>query len=103
MALAASVQEALYLRQLLKSLAPEIPCDSILIYEDNQGTIALANNPVNLQRAKHIDIRYHFIRDEVNKGSVELKYCSTQDMVADIFTKPAVKATLEKFRDFMFG
>lgn len=103
MALAASVQEALYLRQLIRSLAPDIPCEKVLINEDNQGTIALANNPVNHKRAKHIDIRYHFIRDEIRRGRIVLKYCPTQDMVADVFTKPAVKATLEKFQCSMFG
>ena len=68
-ALSAAVQEGLYLSQLLR---------------DNQGTIALSKNPVNRSRAKHIDIRYHFIRSEIARGRVVAKYCPTENMVADI-------------------
>jgi hypothetical protein len=49
--------------------------------EDNQGCIKLAENPVVHGRSKHIDVRYHFIRERVG-------CCSTNDMVADILTKP---------------
>ena len=56
--LAATVQEALYLIQLLDQLVNI--CCPVQIYEDNQGTIALSKDPVNRQRSKHIDIRYRF-------------------------------------------
>lgn len=49
---------------------------------DNQG--APSKNPVNRQRSKHIDIKYHFVREMQAKGIIELAYCPTQDMVADI-------------------
>ena len=63
-ALASDVQKSLYLRQLMKDIDRKGHYDSVLIFEDNQCTIALANNPVNRQRSKHIDIKYHFIRSE---------------------------------------
>ena len=44
----------------------------VLINVDNQGAINLAKNPVNHQRSKHIDIKYHFIRSEIQKGNVRL-------------------------------
>ena len=44
-------------------------------------------NPVNHGRAKHIDIKYHHIRDEVKRGEVKLEYCETTAMLADIMTK----------------
>ena len=102
-ALAAAVQESLYLSQLIIDLGVSSQNEPILIYEDNQGTIALANNPVHRQRSKHIDIKYHFIRSYVKNGKVVLKYCPTHDMLADIMTKPATKVQLEKFKMLIFG
>ena len=72
MALAATTQECLYLVQQLESIdgcqyAPP------KIYEDNQGAIALAKNPVSRQRCKHVDIKYHFVRSTVNNGKTSLK------------------------------
>ncbi|KAK3737083.1 hypothetical protein RRG08_016389 [Elysia crispata] len=99
-ALTAAVQEVMYLSHLVKSIG--ITYDQLpIIYEDNQGTIALANNPTKHQRSKHIDVRYHLIRSEVNKG-FELKYCPTEEMLADIMTKPATKQ-LNKFKTLLFG
>uniref|UniRef100_A0AAV1V384 Uncharacterized protein n=1 Tax=Peronospora matthiolae TaxID=2874970 RepID=A0AAV1V384_9STRA len=57
------------------------------IMEDNQSCIKMTNNPVNHGRAKHIDIKYHHIRDEVKRGDVNLNYCETTIMLADIMTK----------------
>ncbi|KAG2958577.1 hypothetical protein PC120_g28298 [Phytophthora cactorum] len=53
-----------------------------MIREDNQSCIKMTKNPVNHGRAKHIDIKYHHIRDEV-----KLQYCETSVMLADIMTK----------------
>ena len=54
---------------------------------DNQGAIALANNPEYHVRTKHIDIQYHFIRECVQDGKIDLQYCPTEDMLADGMTK----------------
>ena len=99
--LANAVQEAKFLKQLCKDM--NIVSDDVLINVDNQGAINLAKNPVNHQRSKHIDIKYHFIRSEIQKGNVRLQYVTTEDNVADIFTKPATKAKLEKFKHFIMG
>jgi len=103
MALSATVQEGLFLIQLLKDIDCECQFEPVIIFGDNQGAIALSKNPVNRQRSKHIDVRYHFIRAEINSGKVVVEYCPTTDMVADVMTKPATKAKLVKFRDFLFG
>ena len=58
-ALASAVQESLYLRQLMKDIDRKGDYDSVLIFEDNQGTIALANNPVNRQRSSFLYCRLH--------------------------------------------
>ncbi|KAJ9557755.1 hypothetical protein OSB04_012369 [Centaurea solstitialis] len=60
----------------------------IPIYCDNTSTIAIANNPVLHSKTKHIEIRYHFIRDHVMNGDVELHFVPTKYQLADLFTKP---------------
>ena len=102
-ALASAVQESLYLRQLMKGIDRKGHYDSVLIFEDNQGTITLANNPVNRQSSKHINIKYHFIFSEVHRGRVSLEYCPTAEMLADLMTKPATKFQLQKFKLKIFG
>ena len=57
------------------------------LFTDSQSAISLARNPQFHGRAKHLDIRHHFVRDQVTSGTVELKYCCTENMVADILTK----------------
>lgn len=99
--LASAVQESKFLRQLCKDM--NITIDDVLIHVDNQGTINLAKNPVNHQRSKHIDIKYHFIRSEIQAGTVKLEYVPTEENVADIFTKQATKVKLEKFKPFIMG
>jgi len=103
MALSATVQEALHLIQLLKDISCEYQFGPPMIYGDNQGAIALSKNPVNHQRSKHIDVRYHFIRTEVNSGKVVVEYCPTADMVADVMTKSVTKVKLRNFKNFLFG
>ena len=48
----------------------------------------MSQNPVLHSRTKHIDIRYHYIRETVAEGTVTLQYCPTKDMTADVFIKP---------------
>ena len=58
------------------------------ILADNQAAIKMGSNPINHPRAKHIDVAYHFVRDKVEKGAIELEYINTEHMVADGLTKP---------------
>jgi hypothetical protein len=60
----------------------------IPIYCDNTSAIAIANNPVLHSKTKHIEIRYHFIRDHMMNGDVELHFVPTEYQLADLFTKP---------------
>ena len=95
MALAAAIQEAKFLKQLLLDMVG-YNTDKVLVNVDNQGAIALAKNPVHHQRSKHIDIKYHFIRSEIQNGHVIVNYVPTENNVADIFTKPVSGRRLNK-------
>ena len=86
MALASAAQEAMWLRQLTIDLKNE-PVSTTVIFEDNQSAICIAKNPQFHGRSKHIAIKYHFIRDQVENNNVELRYCRTNDMIADMLTK----------------
>jgi hypothetical protein len=93
MALCASTQEVLFLRQLLTSFNMT-PSGSTRMLEDNSGRMALATNPMTTGKTKHIDIRYHFIRDLVKNGEVVIEYCPTGDMVAGALTKFSLPTAL---------
>jgi hypothetical protein len=97
MALSAAVQEAIYLRNLMKDLSYEIRKPTI-IFQDNQACMSMAKNPTNHQRRKHIDIRYHFINEAIETDQVQVVYRKTEEMHADIFTKPLSKIKFEKHR-----
>ncbi|GKA51994.1 hypothetical protein Tco_0745190 [Tanacetum coccineum] len=68
------------------------------IFYDNTSVIAISNNPVLYSRAKHIDIRYHFIRDHILKGDIELHFIPTRYQLADIFIKPLDKPTFTRLK-----
>ncbi|GJV23109.1 hypothetical protein Tco_1375804 [Tanacetum coccineum] len=70
--------------------------EKVPIFCDNTSAIAISNNLVLHLRTKHIDIRYHFIRDHVLKGDIELHFIPTQYQLADIFTKPLDDLTFKR-------
>ena len=88
MALSEAAQEAVWLKTFLSELGETSISDAVKIYEDNQGSIALAENSAFHKRTKHIDTRYHFVREKVEDNAVILEYVSTLDMLADIMKKP---------------
>ena len=85
-ALASATQEATWLRQLLQDLHQQ-QIDPTVIQEDNQAAIVFTQNPQSHGKMKHIDIKYHFVREKVQDNTVQLHYCPTSDMVADVLTK----------------
>jgi KUP system potassium uptake protein len=69
----------------------------VTVYEDNQGCIKLARNEKSSRNTKHMTTRFNFVKDFVESGAVELKYCPTESMIADVFTKPLHGPKLERF------
>ena len=99
-ALASTGQEAVWLQELYQQLDSE-QTGPTLIYEDNQSTIAMSKNPQFHGRAKHIGIKFHFIREQVANKKVELKYCRTDEMLADMFTKGLGTMKFVKLRELI--
>jgi len=94
-ALSTTTQEVVYLRRLLSDLGVQHDKPTVLM-EDNQGTIALAQNPVFHARTKHIDIRRHYVREAIQKNVISLQYCHTKNMIADVLTKAVMKTQFQR-------
>ncbi|KXJ70466.1 hypothetical protein RP20_CCG023477 [Aedes albopictus] len=85
-AMSSCVSESIWLSGLMSDLGETKFIYPVPIFEDNQGAIAMAQKE-ETKRAKHIDIKFHFIRDAVTAGRIQLVYVSTQHQEADILTK----------------
>ena len=96
-ALSSAAQEAIWMRELSADLKnPQ--SQSTLILEDNQSAISIAKNPQFHGRTKHFNIKYHFIREQVSNGKICLRYCPTEDMLADLLTKGIGSEKFERLR-----
>ena len=73
--------------------------DTTVILCDNQSCIKMTENPVFHDKSKHIEIRYFYIRDMIQKGAIKLQYVSTDEQVVDVLTKPLSRIKFEYFRD----
>lgn len=85
MAISDATKEAMYLRDVLGNVGME--CNSVTLFNDNQGAIKLAGSRNYHSRTKHIDVRHHFVRDMCEQGVIDLKYLCTERMPADVLTK----------------
>jgi hypothetical protein len=97
-ALCVAVREAVWLRKLLADLFGH-EMDSTIIHCNNQSCVKLSENHVFHDKLKHIDIKYHYIRDMVQRKAVHVHYPSTHEQVADVFTKPLAKTKFEYFHE----
>lgn len=100
-ALTHAAKELIWLRKLLLELLFLIPDRSTILFSDNQGAIRLSKDSTFHARTKHIDIRYHFIREAVESNQLVIPYCPTEEMIADIFTKSLGRTKLTKFRSLL--
>ena len=87
MAATQAAREAVWWRAYMTELA-QPPSAANTIHSDSQGAIALAKNPEHHKRTKLIDIQHHYVREQVDAGTVVMPYISTELMVADVLTKP---------------
>ena len=88
--------EVVWLRKMLSGLFDvEIYATDILC--DNHSCINIIKNPIFHDKSKHVEIKYHFIRDMVQKGAVKLKYVPIEEQVADVLTNPMARVKFEYF------
>ena len=90
--------EVVWLRKLLYDLF-DLQLDATFIYCDNQSCVKFSKNLVFHDKTKHIEIKYHYIRDMVPRGAVKLQYVATDKQIADVLTKPLAKVKFEYFKE----
>ena len=103
MAACAATQEAIWLRSLLKDLDLLDQDKPMILREDNQACIAFSMNPGDYKKSKHIDVRYHFVRERVASNEILLEYIDTKDQLADILTKALDGPAFTSLRERIFG
>jgi hypothetical protein len=97
-AAATAASQAVWLSRLLSEMIGG-EAQKVKLRIDNQSAIELSKNPVHHERTKHIDLRYHFIRECVEEGKVDVEHVRTSNQLADILTKPLGRAQFTELRD----
>lgn len=90
--------QALWLRQLLSDLGFTLD-RPLTILNDNNAAILLSRDPVHHDKSKHIDIRHHHLREQVEKGNIEVQHISTTDNVTDMLTKSLPQTRSQQLRE----
>ena len=91
------------MRAVLSFIAPETSGATIKVLVDNQGAKALIENPLSSARSKHIDVRYHFIRDLFRTRKNYVEYVAWAEQHADILTKTLSRASLMYHRKHLMN
>jgi len=99
--LSQGAKEAIWLRSFLEEIEIQDGTVPTNIFVDNTSAISLAKNPVFHKRSKHIQVRYHHIRELVSEGQINIEYVRTEDQKADILTKPLSKGKFERQRTML--
>lgn len=84
----AAACQIVWIRRVMQECGVSVTKGAISLWCDNLSTIAIAKNPSHHGRTKHVDVRFHFIRNLVNEGVILLIHCRTDEKLADMFTKP---------------
>ena len=103
MAMSEAVKEVLWLRQFVHEVTPHLPVELAVLHCDNQAAIAISKNDVHHDRTKHINIRYHFIRETIVSKEIEVQWVPTKDQLADALTKPVGRNRLSYLRHKIMG
>ena len=97
------LKEVLFLRQVWRFMLPELVMPCIPVFEDNQGAIQIAKNPVTNSNSKHIDVRHHFIRELVARKEISLIHVASEFQHADFMTKVLPTRHFTFHRNFAMG
>ena len=100
MAATAAACQGVWLKNLLSRIT-DMKQGPVVIYVDNRSAINLAKNPVFNGRSKHIDIRYHFIRECVERGEIKIKHVRIEEQRTDVLTKALSTVKFQKMRELL--
>jgi hypothetical protein len=101
-ATSAAAQENIYLRSLLAGF-DRTQHGPTTVWEDNTACILMSENPVNRERSRHVDVKYHFLRERVHLGEIKLFKCFGTQNVADYLTKRLPHPAFAKHSEYMWG
>lgn len=96
-----AVKEIVWIQSILKNIM-RLEEVTTTLYMDCQSAIRLIKNPEYHKRTKHIDVKYHFIREKFNLGIFNLEHVGSADQQADILTKPLTRSSFNKLRQLLF-
>ena len=94
------VKEIKWMKQMLEEMNFQVRTP-VIVNIDNQSAMKIAENDVDHSRTKHIDIKNHFIKNEINDKMIELKWVATENQIADIFTKGLGYPTYNKLKNVL--
>jgi hypothetical protein len=97
-AICTTVREAVWLRKVLAGLFGQM-LDPTVIHCDNQSCVKLLENPISHDSTKHVEIKYHYIRDIVQRKVVRVEYLPTDEQIVDVLTKPLARSKYVYFCD----
>ena len=100
---AEGLKDGLFVHSILAFVAPETQTESILVRDDNEGAIALIQNPMSSARTKHIDVRFHFIRSLFRKGVLTVEFVPTEVQHADVLTKALSETAFASHRNALMN
>ncbi|GAU15418.1 hypothetical protein TSUD_44550 [Trifolium subterraneum] len=95
-----SAFQGVWLSNLIDEIS-NVKCDSVILKVDNMSAINLAKNPIAHGRSKHIELRFHYLREQVGNGKLKLEHCRTDLQVADVLTKAVTVETFVRLRNLM--
>ncbi|PNX60888.1 cationic amino acid transporter 1-like protein [Trifolium pratense] len=95
-----STCQAIWLKNLIEEISQD-KCESVTLKIDNVSAINLAKNPIAHGRSKHIELRFHYLREQVSNGNLALMHCRSEEQVADLLTKAVTTQVFEKLRSEM--
>ncbi|CAN0278062.1 unnamed protein product [Ascophyllum nodosum] len=102
-ALGDGVKEALFVKGVPSFIIPFISDNFFKVFVDNDGEISLANNPLSSARTKHIDVRFHLIRELTRSKTISVEYVPTKKQRAEILTKALTGSIFKEHRDFLMN
>lgn len=100
MAATSAACQAIWIRNVLNQITGEIT-GPVVLFVDNKSAIDLAKNVVFHGRSKNIHVRYHFIRECVERGDIVMEYMNSSEQKADILTKAMVTSKFERMCDLL--